>query len=823
MPRPPQTRSHLATYLPLGIGALVLAGLVAALIFSDYRPDPPGATPPTVAAIPSDTSAPVAAPVAQQEDPPLFDAWVQYEPAELREDANLRRRYVDAVLAHRVFQIPPSGLPPMQAQELLLEDDDLLLSSGRQLWTRELEDKPGFHGKICYVHSNYCLPELFDVQFFVDGKPGIIYSDQYRIDRFPSHTLTTYFVGGAMIEERKFITWDDRAVATYTARAYDNGKHQVAIEVTAPYPAVPRSTGKAAFPLVGSGKYQEKPLYLYLDAPQFELAPTAMIHLRRDLGTVDAGSSAQARVAFSYTNEPRPKQHDPAEVLPADVFEQHRRTYNQWFADNIPYFDSSDIGFKKMWYYRWWVVRFNLNELDSPDLKSYNFYEGKLGFDNVISFAVPVQLKELAYLRDPIFGVSQALNSYNNRSDIGAVVDPPGSPYWGEMYSHWIAAALAELNRVHPMDRDTLANLTASAALDVDAWATNFDQDNDGLPARLKPRLTGYDLDILSFWYFDGLKLNPRARLSEMERVDFASFVYANAKGVAELAAALGDQPLRERQDATASKIRAAVLGTLWDEQTKFFYPQRAGDDARAPIRELHGFFPFTMRLAPDEPRYTAALAKFIDPEEFWTRFPPVITSSYHYRQWNWEMDGLTRNIAPHPITMGAKTLLEAYKHYESSPIEASHFMELMSRYNELVYPGVHPADPYWRPNAHEYFSKWEPYQSAERPKPSDISHDFHSAYCYLVVEGAVGLTPRTDERIELDPAARSWDYFLLDQLRYRGHDLRIVWDKPDGTVRYTGLPEGFSLYIDGQLAFTEPALSHVIYDPEKREIHKPQ
>ena len=50
---------------------------------------------------------------------------------------------------------------------------------------------------------------------------------------------------------------------------------------------------------------------------------------------------------------------------------------------------------------------------------------------------------------------------------------------------------------------------------------------------------------------------------------------------------------------------------------------------------------------------------------------------------------------------------------------------------------------------------------------------------------------------------AREWPYFLLDRLRYRGHDLTIVWDRPDGQVRYDGYPEGFSLYIDGALAFT--------------------
>ena len=53
--------------------------------------------------------------------------------------------------------------------------------------------------------------------------------------------------------------------------------------------------------------------------------------------------------------------------------------------------------------------------------------------------------------------------------------------------------------------------------------------------------------------------------------------------------------------------------------------------------------------------------------------------------------------------------------------------------------------------------------------------------------------------------------------LRYHGHDLTIVWDRPDGQVHYPGYPEGFSLYTDGELSFTRPTLDPVLYDPATR------
>ncbi len=792
-----------ASWRAIAVPLLAGAILTAVIVVIVRRHPAPAPAPPSA--------------TAQASDAP-FTAWLKFEqPAARRGGAE--DYLVDQMLWHQVFQIPPSDLPPAEARDVMLDDDKLLLSSGRRLWNHELLNQPGLAGKFCYLHSSFCPKRLFEVQFFVDGEPVALYDNQFRIQRSPSHTLVTYALpAGVRVDETKFITWDDRAVCTYSVHSTDKQSHRVDIEVLAPYLPMPNADAAPAYPLLGSGSLQKLPIFVYLDAPGFTRNDGATIHLHRSLTAAPEGAAtpagtaaSEALVAVSFENQRR---SGPVPALPADLFVQHQRAYNRWFYDNVPYFDASDPAFKKMWYYRWWVVRFNMAQADTPDLSGYRFYEGKLGFDNVISFAVPVQLKELSYLRDPTFGLQQAQNSYRNLAPNGAVVDPPGSPYWEETYSHWIAAALAEFHRVHPIPVETLRGLLPAMARDVRAWTTVYDPDHDGLPQRARPRVTGYDLDILSFWYFSGLKLDITAKLEDMERVDFASFVYANARGVAELARAANDPPLATEFDAVAERIRTAVLQHLWDDETHFFYPQRATDDARIPIRELHGFFPFTTLLAPDEPRYHEALKKFVDPEEFWATFPPVISSQYYYRRWNWEMDGLTRNIAPHPISMGARTLLQVLKHYDQHVITPDHFMDLMARYTNLMYSGVNPFDPLWRPNAHEYYSKWEPHQVNSRPKPSDISHDFHSMYCSLIVEGAVGLTPRSDDKIELQPEALHWSYFMLDRLRYHGKDLSIVWDQPDGQVRYAGYPEGFSLYIDGKLAFTRDHLGHVLYDP---------
>ncbi|MBI4519134.1 MAG: hypothetical protein HY699_25365 [Deltaproteobacteria bacterium] len=784
-------------------GGLLLAGVVLALW---YWRRPAVLPEPELAPPPASELGVTAAP---------FGPWLRFEPAGEHRDY-WERMYIDMMLGHQVFKTLPRGLPPQRARALLLDDDDLLLSSGPRLWSRESLPQPGLAGKFCYVHSDFCLKRLFETHFVIDGQPAVIYDNHYSIERYPSRTLTRYTLGSLQIDENKYLTNDDRAACTYDIRSRDGRAHELTLQVTSQNLTMPNSSGATTYPLLGSGQYQRQPVYIYLDAPGFDALDAYPIHLRRSVSVIPDGTPQRVSVAASFETAPRNSRSRP---LPADTIERHVETYQRWFFDNVPYFDAPDGAIKRMWYYRWWVVRFNLSEANTPDLKGYAFYEGKLGFDNLISFAAPAQIKELTYLRDPRFGREQVDNSYRNLSPLGALVDAVGSPYWGEMYSQWTAAAVADFHRVHPFEPAALRHLLPAMAGDVRAWLRAFDADGDFLPSRNIPRITGYDLDILSWWFFDGLKLDLRGQPVDLERVDFASFVYANAAGVAELADSAGESALAAEMTQLAGNIRGAVLKQLWDPQSGFFYPQRAEDGQRIPVRELHGFFPFTMRLVPDEAAYRAALAKFVDPQEFWARFPPVITSTAHYRQWTWEMDGLTRNIAPHPISMGALTLVRALHDYHQDVITPGHLMELIARYTALMYPGVHPNDPAWRPNAHEYYSEWEPGSRSGLPKPSDISHDFHSMYNALVVEGIVGLTPRRDDRIELRPAALEWPYFVLDRLRYRGHDLTIVWDRPDGNVRYQGYPEGFSLHLDGQVAFTQPALAAVVYDPVARSV----
>src|SRR5262249_10352837 len=51
-----------------------------------------------------------------------------------------------------------------------------------------------------------------------------------------------------------------------------------------------------------------------------------------------------------------------------------------------------------------------------------------------------------------------------------------------------------------------------------------------------------------------------------------------------------------------------------------------------------------------------------------------------------------------------------------------------------------------------------------------------HSTYCDLIITGLVGLRPRADDAVEVNPLVPdgTWDYFCLDDAPYHGHSLTI-------------------------------------------------
>jgi hypothetical protein len=76
--------------------------------------------------------------------------------------------------------------------------------------------------------------------------------------------------------------------------------------------------------------------------------------------------------------------------------------------------------------------------------------------------------------------------------------------------------------------------------------------------------------------------------------------------------------------------------------------------------------------------------------------------------------------------------------------------------------------------------------------------HYNHSGYCDLVITGIVGLRPRGDDVVEVNPLLPDnvWDWFCLDNIRYHGRILTILWDR---SGRRFDRGKGLWVFVDGK------------------------
>ena len=114
-----------------------------------------------------------------------------------------------------------------------------------------------------------------------------------------------------------------------------------------------------------------------------------------------------------------------------------------------------------------------------------------------------------------------------------------------------------------------------------------------------------------------------------------------------------------------------------------------------------------------------------------------------------------------------------------------------------------------WPANGLPYIGEYYDEVTGEWLKGNNPRSRFynHSTFCDLIITGLVGLVPRADETIEIDPLlpGDSWAYFCLDNVSYHGRHLTILWDR-DGTRYRRGA--GLILIVDGKPVATSPTLS---------------
>lgn len=566
--------------------------------------------------------------------------------------------------------------------------------------------------------------------------------------------------------------------------------------------------------------------------------------------TIQAGEKAQLKVVMGITtNELKESVEDYlsiAEMSADEAFKTQVQQYNKWYADTIPYIDIPNKAVQKAIEYRWWLEQYNTFDASIPgyDFQYPDTMEGVLGYNNAIVLTECMRLQDTKWMRSAYLPYGTILN-IGNASMSSAFLDNPGKiANWNNHYGQYIAQSGLEAYKVHGGD-------TAIA----EAFAYYFENDAKGqllhygqhLPVNGRPSdsennygnayliayrngyMTGNDADALDMSYRNAgtWKIRPES-----------AYVYAAAAAASELYELLGNSSKASEMSELAGKIQQDALDILWSDNNKTFQSYAVSPNSSfvgndpdkpnlIPAKTNNHYNFFATNLVPKDPD---SIEKYVDAFEYFKyadEYP--IFPCYTANQVDVGLYGSgSNNFSNINFTLQARAYEAALRYYDPQrKYVTPEMLSMLTAWQAYeVYPTVNGAGNTLYPNNNEYFYGYNP--TTKSYSRSGIYHDTLGNFNYIFIEDMAGIRPRADHIIELAPIDFNpvnnelanagdfkYDHFMVNNIKYHGSDLSIVWDDPSNDAPSYNAPQGYSLYIDGELMFTVDHLAKILYDTE--------
>jgi hypothetical protein len=494
----------------------------------------------------------------------------------------------------------------------------------------------------------------------------------------------------------------------------------------------------------------------------------------------------------------------PTEALAARYFGNDAA----WFAKNIPFLDIDDPGIKRVYYYRWQLYRAHMRDI------------GWQGTDETEFLAdVPWARKPYTDLNDSSsFHILEG-RWLRNPAYIESLVDHLYAGGGNDRhFSESIAAATYAWTQVTGNAKPALRHLDAMQHV-YNLWDDHFDHEHNLY--WIEPLLDATEYSIASI-DASGAGFADTPSRNDWEngftggfsfRPSINAYQFANAKAIAALAHMNGDEILAAEYERRAEALRKATLQQLWNPQLSHFTDvyQRSTRFVEAGTfirgRELVGYVPWMYELPPRDPGantvYNSAWVHVLKSDELAGRYglrtaePSYPRYMHQYRfdaasglpecQWNgpsW----------PFQTSQTLTALANLLHNYKQTIVSTDDYLYLLRQYAKQ----------------HERSDGSLDIQEDYNPDTGHVivglprSHHYnHSTYVDLVISGLLGIRPRSDNVLEVDPlisrtpsAEPPIRYFALQGLRYHGHDLTIVYDRT-GTRYHIGA--GLSAFSDGR------------------------
>lgn len=440
----------------------------------------------------------------------------------------------------------------------------------------------------------------------------------------------------------------------------------------------------------------------------------------------------------------------------------------EWMRANIPLFECPQSNFEEMFYYRWWTLRKHIKNTPAgygmTEFLVQRSYADKY---NLIACAVGHHIRESRWLRDPQY-LDQILHTWYRGNEGGAMKKM-------NKFSSWNPSAVYDRYLVD-LDQDYMLDLYKDLDAEYKRW-----ESTNRLPNGL-------------YWQGDvqdGMEESiSGGRKKQYARPTINSYMYGNAVALSKMAAMKGDEAASKLYAAKADTLKQLVETRLWNEKQQFFETRRP--DSLANVREAIGYIPWYFNLPNNnQKKYEVAWLQLTDEQGFSAPFGLTTAERRHpefrtHGVGRCEWDGAVWPFA----TSQTLTGLANYLNSTDTPVVTdSVFFRQMELYVESQY---RRGRPYIGEYLDEVNGQW---LMGDRERSRYYNH---STFNDLMITGIVGLRPRADRTLEINPLIPEgkWDWFCLDNVSYHGHNLTIVWDK-DGSRYHLG--KGLRVLVDGK------------------------
>lgn len=488
-----------------------------------------------------------------------------------------------------------------------------------------------------------------------------------------------------------------------------------------------------------------------------------------------------------------------------------------FLVQHIPRFECPDPEVERTYYFRWWTFRKHLRKTAGHGYVLTEFLATvpQGGPENVISCPAGHHFREGRWLRDP-----QYLHDYARFWLSG-----PARTRALRRYSFWVADSLLQHARVTGDDavaRELLPELIHNYR----EWE-KIRRDPNGL-----------------FWQrdlFDGME--ESSAFAEFGgkpnqddnhyRVTINSYLAADALAIAALARRAGDEQTAAQFARDAARIVALRDAKLWDEAAQFYKVAWRGTAPPATLRlnrdrELHGYVPWYFDNLMPAPERDIAWRQLADPEGFWAPFGPttceqrgrgfLLTYTGRFCQWNgpaWPfataqtLTGLANVINHRETSAEIERLREDWLTTFHCYVRSHRLRLDDGTLVPWIDENVNPVNGDWLSR-----SRFKVHNKGQWREPAQHSKDYnHSTFCDLVITGVAGLRPAEGGAFTVNPIIPpAWDYFCLENVKYHGRDLAIVYDKTGGKYRRGA---GLRVLLDGR----EVAAAAELGQPLKCEL----